>query len=281
MQIDMPLWHALLLGILEGFTEFLPISSTAHLTIAEKLLGYQIDNPDVTAFTAIIQVGAVVATLLYLRKDLFKLISAFLAGVFRGRRNDPFYRRAWAVIIGSIPIGIIGFLFQDTVQTTLRSLWVIAFALIAWSFVMLYADRKGKQTRPAEDVNNNDTLIIGIVQSLSLIPGVSRSGATMSAGLLRDIDRVEVTKLSFLLSIPALVAASILQSITKASDISNGVGWGPTLLAMAVSFVVAYGAVAGLLRFIAKHNYVSFIIYRIALGALLIVLLSTGAIAAT
>src|SRR4029450_6183006 len=194
-EVGLHIFEAVLRGPLEGIPEFLPISSTGHLTIAEKLLGYSIDDPDITAFTAIIQSGAVLATVIFLRRDLVRIIAAWFRGLFgaEGRRN-PDYRYGWAIILGSLPIGIIGLLFQDTIETTLRSLWFVASALILWSGVMWFADRAATQVRHEDDVTWKDTLIIGVVQSLALIPGISRSGATMSAGLLRDFDRVTVTK---------------------------------------------------------------------------------------
>jgi undecaprenyl-diphosphatase len=266
----------------EGFTEFLPISSTGHLTILEKLLGYQIDATDITAFTAIIQSGAVIATVIFLRKDLIRIIAGWFRGVFdKTQRDNADYRFGWAVILGSLPIGVIGLAFQDTIETTLRSLWFVAGALILWSGVMAFADHAATQVRHEEDVTWKDTLIIGLVQCLALIPGVSRSGATMSAGLLRDLDRVTVTKLSFFLSIPALLGATVLQSVTEFDNISadnGGVGWLPTIVATCVSFVVGWFAVSWLLRFIARHSYSIFIVYRLVLGTVLMVLLATNVI---
>lgn len=272
-------WHALLLGAVEGVTEFLPISSTGHLTILESLLGYEIDDPDITAFTAIIQIGAVLATILYLRRDIWRILTGWMRGVASREQRGDDYRFGWAVILGSLPIGIVGLLFKDQIETTLRSLWIVAVALVLWSGVMWFADRRATQERHEEDVTWRDTLVIGVVQSLALIPGVSRSGATMSAGLLRGIDRVTVTRLSFFLSIPALSGATVQQSISQYDEISTGVGWGPTLLAMAISFVVAYVTVDWLLKFIARHTYSVFIGYRVALGAVLMVLLATGVVA--
>lgn len=278
----MSIFEAVVLGIIEGFTEFLPISSTGHLTIAEKLFGHTIDDPDIVAFTAIIQTGAVAATLLFLRRDIWRLLTAWFAGLFHAQaRKTSDYRFAWAVLIGSLPIAIVGFIFQDQITTTLRSLWVVAFALIGWSGVLWLADRSARQTRHEADVRKRDTLVIGVVQCLALIPGISRSGATISAGLFRGFDRVTVTKLSFMLSIPALVGAAILQTVTEFDNISEGVGWPATIAATAVSFVVAYIAVAWLLKFIGKHSFTVFIVYRVGLGSLLIVLLLTGAISAT
>lgn len=278
----MNILHAILLGFVEGITEFLPVSSTGHLTILEKLLGYQINDADITAFTAIIQSGAVLATLLYFRRDIIRIVTAWVGGIFSAhKRADPDYRFGWAIIVGSVPIAIVGLLFKDQVETTLRSLWIVAFALLLWSGVMWYADKHATQARHQEHTTWKDTLIIGVAQCIALIPGVSRSGATMSAGLLRGFDRVTVTKLSFFLSIPALLAAGALETISKYDTISSGVGWGPTIAATIVSFIVAYAAVAWLLKFVAKHDYSIFIKYRIALGLLLIVLLSTGVLSAT
>ena len=277
----MNIFEAVLLGAVEGITEFLPVSSTGHLTIMEKLLGYDIGAADITAFTAIIQSGAVFATVIFLRKDLLRIITAWFKGlVGQDARKDPDWRFAWAVILGSIPIGIVGLAFQDTIETTLRSLWFVAGALILWSGVMAFADHAATQVRHEDDTSWKDTLAIGVVQCLALIPGVSRSGATMSAGLLRDFDRVTVTKLSFFLSIPALLGATVLQIHDQAGNIAAGVGWVNTLTATAVSFVVGFASVAWLLRYVAKHSYAIFIAYRVVLGALLMVLLATETIAA-
>ena len=277
-------WHAVLLGLVEGVTEFLPISSTGHLTIIEKLLGYNIDDPSVTAFTAIIQSGAVIATLVYFWKDITKVAVAWLKGLFVLKsRKDKDYKYGWAIIIGSIPIAIVGLAFKDEIETVLRSLWFIAISLILWSGVMWYADKKATQKRDEGDANWKDTLTIGVAQCLALIPGISRSGATMSAGLIKGFDRVTVTRLSFFLSIPALLAATILQMAARHEEIEEGVGWLATGIgcAFGVSFLVAYVVIAWLLKFIAKHDYSIFILYRIILGLILVLLLSTGSIAAT
>jgi undecaprenyl-diphosphatase len=273
-------WEAILLGAVEGFTEFLPISSTGHLTILERLLGHSTDDPDITAFTAIIQVGAVAATLLFLRHDIVRLARAWGRGLTsRANRDANDYRFAWAVILGSIPIAVVGLAFKEEIETTLRSLWFVGGALIVWSGVMWFADSRATQRRHESDITWRDTLIIGLVQCLALVPGVSRSGATMSAGLLREIDRVAVTRLSFFLSIPALTGAGILQTITEFDNVSSGVGWGPTIVATLVSFVVAFVAVAWLLRYIARHDYSIFIVYRIALGVFVLALVASGAVA--
>jgi undecaprenyl-diphosphatase len=276
------IFHAILLGAVEGFTEFLPVSSTGHLTILEKLLGYTINDPAITAFTAIIQSGAVLATVIFLRRDLVRIVTAVLRGLVRPEeRGSPDWRFGWAVVLGSIPIGIVGLLFQDTIETTLRSLWFVGAALILFSAVMWFADHAATQVRHERDVTWKDTLIIGVTQCLALIPGISRSGATMSAGLLRDLDRVTVTKLSFFLSIPALLGATVLQTATEYDNISDGVGWPATITATLVSFVVGYAAVAWLLKFIAKHTYTVFIVYRVVLGTVVLLLVGTNTIPAT
>jgi undecaprenyl-diphosphatase len=273
-------WEAILLGAVEGFTEFLPISSTGHLTFLERLLGHSTDDPDITAFTAVIQVGAVAATLVFLRRDIARIARAWLRGIgSRPARGARDYRFGWAVILGSIPIVIVGLAFKDEIETTLRSLWFVGGALILWSGVMWFADSRATQRRHEEDITWRDTLIIGLAQCLALVPGVSRSGATMSAGLLREIDRVAVTRLSFFLSIPALTGAGILQTIDEFDNVSDGVGWGPTILATLVSFAVAFVAVAWLLRYISRHNYSVFIIYRVVLGTLILALVASGVLA--
>ena len=278
----MNLLSAILFGAVEGLTEFLPVSSTGHLTILELLLGYQVDATDVTAFTAIIQTGAVLATLIFLRDEFRRIVFAIIRGLFRsGWRADPDWKFGWAVVLGSIPIGIVGLLFQHQIETTLRSLWFVATALIVWSGPMFYADRTATQKRGESEITWRDTLIVGLAQCLALVPGVSRSGATMTAGLLRGFDRVAVTRLSFMLSVPALTAAGILQAYTAADDISTGVGWPATIVATAVSFVVAYFSVAWLLRFVARHTFMLFIVYRVALGAVLLALLASGVVSAT
>jgi undecaprenyl-diphosphatase len=277
----MGIFEAILLGIIEGITEFLPVSSTAHLTIAEKLMGFSVKDADIVAFTAIIQIGAILAAVLYFRKDIWRIVAGWLRGLFAPKKRGADYRFGWAVIIGSIPIAVIGLLFKDQIENGVRSLWLVAAALIIWSGVMWLADRTAKQDRHEKDTTWRDTFIIGLTQCLALIPGVSRSGATISAGLFRGLDRVAVTRLSFFLAIPALLAAGLLEAASRYDQIAQGVGWTSTLVATAVSFVVAYASIAWLLNFVAKHSFSVFIVYRIALGILLIILLATGAIAAT
>jgi undecaprenyl-diphosphatase len=278
----MNLFDALLLGIVEGLTEFLPVSSTGHLTIVEKLLGLQLDDPGVTAFTALIQVGAIAAVLVYFRRDIIGLAAAWFRGLARSsERTDPAYRLAWYVIAGSIPIGIVGFLARDLISGRLRNLWVVAAGLVVWSAFMFLAERVGRQTRSESDLRLVDAVVIGVVQCIALVPGVSRSGATITTGLFRNLDRVTATRLSFFLSIPALVAAGVYEAVTEGSGISASVGWGPTLVATVVSFLVAYAAIAWLLRLVARHSISVFIPYRLLLAAVLVIALGTGSLSAT
>ena len=273
--------QAVVLGIVEGLTEFLPVSSTGHLTIVERLLGLRVDDAGVTAFTAIIQVGAIIAVIIYFRGDIVRLIAAWIRGLLHAEaRRSQDWRTAWAVIIGTIPIGIVGLLGRHLVSGPLRSLWVVAAALIGWSIVMLVAERLGRQDRGERDLTVRDALVIGLVQCVALVPGVSRSGATISAGLLRGFDRVAATRFAFLLSIPALIAAGGFEAATAAGDVAGSVGWGPTLLATLVSLVVGYASIAWLLRLVARRSIAVFVWYRVALAIVLIVLLATGTIAA-
>ncbi len=275
----MTLWAALILGIVEGLTEFLPVSSTGHLTITANLLGLHINDPAVTAFTAVIQVGAILAAVIFFRADIIRLVAAWFRGLFKSEaRHDPDYRMAWLVIWGSLPIIVVAFVLRDLITGPLRSLWVVAIGLIAWSFVMIFGERIGKQNRAESELNLKDSLFIGGLQVFSLVPGVSRSGATISAGLIRGLDRVAATRIAFLLGIPALLGAGVFE---LPDALSSGVGWAPTLLGTVVSFVVAYGTIAWLLRLVAHHSIVGFVWYRWAVGLALIVALSFGWISAT
>ena len=274
-------WQAIILGIIEGVTEFLPISSTGHLTIAEKMMGMPLSDEGLIAFTAIIQIGAILAAIIYFWQDIWRVLTAWWRGLWWKRAQRKFdYKYGWAIIIGSVPIAVVGLVFKDEIETVLRSLWFVASALILWSGVMWLADNYATTKRAEKDTTWKDTLIIGLGQCLSLIPGISRSGATISVGLLRGFDRVTVTKLSFFLGIPALVAAGLLEAVTEYKNITGGIGWGMTIIATLVSFVVGYISIAWLLKFVASNDFRVFIWYRVGLGILMIVLLSGGVITA-
>ncbi|GAB3622263.1 undecaprenyl-diphosphate phosphatase [Mariniluteicoccus endophyticus] len=273
--------HAILLGIVEGLTEFLPVSSTGHLTVVEKLLGYRIDDPGITAFTAVIQMGAIIAAVIYFWSDIVRLATAFFAGVAdKAKREEPHYRLGLGVIVATIPIVLIALALSDLIEGAFRSMWAVAGALIVWSFVMWLADRVGKQERGEATVGVKDSVLIGLAQCIALVPGVSRSGATISAGLLLGLDRVTATRMSFFLGIPALLAGGTYQAVKAAGDISATVGWGPTAVATVVSFVVGYASIAWLLKFVASNNFTGFVVYRVLLGLGIFGLLAGGIITA-
>lgn len=280
-------FDAIILGIVEGLTEFLPVSSTGHLTIAEKLLGLPVDAKVVTAYTAIIQLGAIAATFLYFARKIARLFRAWVRGLASAQgRRKPDYTLAWAVIVGSLPVGVVGFALRDVIEGPLRSLWVVAAALVLWSGVMWFAERRHVQLarvgvhRGEHDLTVRDGLVIGLVQCFSLIPGVSRSGATISAGLLRGLDRVTATELSFFMAIPALTAAGVFQAVEQREAL-DALGAGPIWVGIIVAFGVAYASIAWLLRFVANHSIMAFVWYRVVLGVVLAIALATGVLSAT
>ncbi|HSN11148.1 MAG TPA: undecaprenyl-diphosphate phosphatase, partial [Propionibacteriaceae bacterium] len=263
-------------------------SSTGHLTVVEKLLGYQIEDAGITAFTAIIQVGAILAAVLYFIRDIVRLAVAWFRGLFSAEaRTDTDYRLGWAVIVGSIPIALVGLFGQKLIEGPLRNLWVVAAGLILWSVVLFLADRAsarqtGRRSAPRgeESMTVVDALIVGLWQCVALIPGVSRSGATISGALFRGIDRVTATRWSFFLGIPALVAAGGFETIKAFKNVHDTVGWGPTLLGTAVAFVVAYASIAWLLRFVAHNRFTAFVVYRVLAGLAVVALLAAGIVTA-
>ena len=273
-------FDAIILGIVEGLTEFLPISSTGHLTIAESMLGLTLDDKAITAYTAIIQMGAIAATVVYFFKDIVRLLSAWFRGLRSAEeRTHHDYQLAWAVIVGSIPVGVVGFLGRGAIKGGLRSLWVVVAALILWSVVMWVAERrhtvleKNHLVRGEGQVTLRDGLIIGLVQCFSLIPGVSRSGATISAGLIKGLDRVTATRLSFFIAIPALTAAGLYEG----KDVNPAVTpYGQMAVGIVIAFIVAYASIAWLLKFVAHHPITIFIWYRVPLGIAIAVALSLG-----
>jgi undecaprenyl-diphosphatase len=276
---DISILDSFVLGVVEGLTEFLPVSSTGHLTIAEKALDLPIDDKGVTAYTAIIQMGAIAAVLVYFFKDIIRIISGWGRGLVKAELRGSFdYRFGWFVIWGSLPIAIVGFLARDLISGSLRSLWVVAIALIAWSAVMVFAESRATQSRRETQTTLVDVLVIGLVQCIALVPGVSRSGATISAGLFRGLDRVAATRLSFFLSVPALVGAGLYE---LKDAVKESVPAGSLVIGTAVSFVVAYVSIAWLLRFVAGHPISLFVPYRLAVGVVLLGLLATSTISPT
>lgn len=275
----MNLLQAAVLGVVEGLTEYLPVSSTGHLTIAERLMGLQTDDDSVTAFTAVIQIGAIVAVIVYFRREIMAIIAAFFRGLRHGdQRTSVEYRLGWYVIAATIPIGVAGLLLRHVVEGPLRSLWAVAAGLAVWSAVMLYAERRGRQQRGDADITFRDAMVVGLSQVFALVPGVSRSGATISAGLLQGLDRVAATRFAFLLSIPALVAAGLFE---LPSALGEGVGVGPLVVGTVISFVVGYASIAWLLRFVAHHSIGRFVPYRIAVAIAVVLAVTAFGVSAT
>jgi undecaprenyl-diphosphatase len=269
--------EALVLGIVQGLTEFLPISSSAHQSIVGQFFGGQ--DPG-AAFTAITQLGTEAAVLLYFRRDIWLIIRSW-AGSLVGRvpRDDPEARMGWLVIIGSIPIVVLGLLFQDEIDSTFRNLWITAAMLGGFGVVLGLADWFARNTRPLESLTWRHGVFFGLAQSLALIPGVSRSGATIAAGLTMGYQRVAAAKYSFLLAIPAVLGSGLF----KLADIANDPvepAWGPIALATVVSFVIGYAVIAWLLRYVSTHSFGPFVIYRIALAIVVVILLLMGVLQA-
>ncbi|MFJ9626877.1 undecaprenyl-diphosphate phosphatase [Streptomyces sp. NPDC101175] len=267
--------QAAVLGVVEGVTEFLPVSSTGHLKIVEGLMNIPVDDNAVVGFSAVIQVGAIAAVLLYFFKDIVRIVTAWGRGLFnREERYHHDYKFAWWVIYSTVPIVIVGLAAKPLIDGPLGSLWVVAASLIVGSGVMWAADQMGRHKRGEDDTTFKDAMLVGSSQILALLfPGFSRSGATMSTGLILDLDRLAATRLSFFLGIPALTGAGIYE---LKDALGAGVGAAPLAVGTIVSFVVAYASIAWLLKFVAKHSFNAFVIYRIIIGVLLFGLLGAG-----
>ncbi len=274
-------WQSVILGIVEGITEFLPVSSTGHLTITENLMGFSVNDPTVTAYTAIIQVGAMIASIVYFWKDIVRIALAWFGGLVNPKKRSADYAMGWAVIFGFGITAVIGLVLKDYIEGPLRSMWFVAGGLILWSVAMFLADRR-TATRGEDTIDARDGILLGLFQSLALIPGVSRSGATISGAMFLGIDRVAATRMSFFLGIPTLIAAGGLQAVGEFSKIGapGGVGWIATGIGTLVSFVVAYLSIAWLLKFISSNNFTGFVIYRILLGVTVAGLLLGGVLSA-
>ena len=275
--------QGLILGIIQGLTEFLPISSSAHVQIASELMnipGLSDKNSATTAFVATIQLGTEAAVLIYFAKDIWRLITAFFAGIFNpSKRKNSDYRVAWYVIIGSIPVAVVGLLFRHFIETTLRNLWVAAVTLIVFGLVLLIADRRGSKQKPISELTFGSAMLFGIGQMLAVIPGVSRSGASISFGLFAGFNRAAAARFSFLIGIPAVLASGLLEFKDSYQNLDPDLMLG-TLTATITSFVVGYLVIAGLLKYLNKGSFVPFVIWRIFVGIAVLALLSTGVIAA-
>ncbi len=264
---------AVVLGTLQGLTEFLPISSSAHLRIFPELLGW--GDPG-AAFTAVIQIGTELAVLIYFRKDIWRIGSTWTRSLwqpeYRGHLDS---RMGWFIIVGSVPIVLLGVLFKETIEEDFRNLWVIGTALVVLGIILGIADQVSASDKQIRQITLRDAVLMGAAQACALLPGVSRSGATISMGRFLGYEREAATRYAFLLAIPAVIGAGIFE-LKEIPHGANAYGWGPTVVATVVSFVVGYAAIAWLLRYVASHSYTPFVLYRVALGSATLLLLATG-----
>ena len=275
--------EAIILGIVQGLTEFLPVSSSAHVQIASELMqvpGLSDKNSATTAFIATIQLGTEAAVLIYFAKDIARLVRAWFRGVFNSKhRGNADYRMAWLVIIASIPVGLAGYLLREFIQETVRTLWVVAFTMILFAGILYLADRYGRKQKEVSDMTFNTALGFGLGQALAVIPGVSRSGASISFGLFAGFNRAAAARFSFLIGIPAVLASGLIEFKDSYQQLDAAALSG-TIVATITSFVVGYAVIAGLLKYLNKGSFMPFVIWRLVVGIALLVMLSNGWITA-
>ena len=265
--------QVIVLSIVQGLTEFLPVSSSGHLRIVSQLFWGEDAG---ASFTAVIQLGTELAVLVFFAKDIWRILTAWFAGLADKSKRNFDYRMGWMVIAGTIPVGIAGVLLKDLIRENFRNLWITATVLILFSLVFILAERRGKKTRGFEDLTMKDAVVMGLWQCLALIPGVSRSGGTISGGLLLNLDREVATRFSFLLAIPAVLASGLF-SLPDAFDPQAGQAASglQLLVGSGIGFVVGYISIAWLLKFVSNHSFAWFAAYRIPLGLLVMALLGT------
>jgi undecaprenyl-diphosphatase len=269
--------EAIILGLVQGLTEFLPISSSAHLRIVGEFLPSATD-PGAT-FTAITQLGTETAVIIYFWKDITRIIGRWFrhfASSSGIAKNDPDVRLGWLIIIGTVPIVLVGYFAQEYIRETFRSLWLIAIVLIAFGILLGLADWLGRRTKPLEELSYRDGILVGLAQMLALIPGVSRSGASTSAGLALGYTRPAAARFSFLLAIPAVFGSGLYELVHSFGEPAGAYGYAETAVATVVAFAVGLGVIAFLMRYISTHSFLPFVIYRLLLGGTLIALLSLG-----
>ncbi|GAA3967061.1 undecaprenyl-diphosphate phosphatase [Gordonia caeni] len=277
---DMTWAQSIVLGAVQGLTEFLPISSSAHMRIVSELWFHEDAG---ASFTAVTQLGTELAVLVFFAKDIVRIIAAWFAGLRDPQRRGMDYRVGWYVIFATIPIVVLGFIFTDQIRTVGRNLWLIAIMLILFSFVFVAAERFATQRRGLDQLTRTDAIVMGLAQCLALIPGVSRSGATASAGLFLGLNREAAFRFSFLIAIPAVVGSGLysLKDAFEPSQEGLQASGGQIVLATVIAFFVGYAAIAWLLRFVSDHSMNWFAAYRVLLGGTILVLLATGVVAAS
>lgn len=285
----MNVWEAVVLGLVQGLTEFLPVSSSAHLRIVGELIG---SGDPGAAFTAITQIGTETAVLLYFRRDIARICTHWWRavrgdlgtdwrsrlGAPAGAAPDPDARMAWFIALGSVPIVLLGLLFQDAIEQPFRNLWLIVLTLAGFALVLDWADRRGATSRQLEDLTPRHALYFGLAQAMALVPGVSRSGGTITAGRLMGYTREAAARYSFLLAIPAVLGSGLYQLASSAGDFGSAgtPGLGVTLVATVVAFVVGYVVIIGFLKIVSTYSYRPFVVYRIGLAVVVALLLVTG-----
>lgn len=272
-DVSLDFLRAIFLGLLQGLTEFLPISSSAHLAIVPQVIGW--DDPG-AAFTAVIQIGTELAVLLYFWRDIWTIGRGWLRGVFSSEaRREREWSMGWFIIIGSMPIVLLGVALKDVIERDFRSLWLIGCTLIGFGVVLGIADRIGRTTRRIDDLTWSHAVLLGLAQAMALIPGVSRSGATISMGRLLGYERAAATRYAFLLAIPAVVGAGLFE-LREIPGGDNAYGVMPTVVATIVSFGVGLAVIHWLLRYVSTHSFLPFVLYRIAFGGATLGLLTVG-----
>ena len=266
--------QVIVLSIVQGLTEFLPVSSSGHLRIVSELFWGEDAG---ASFTAVIQLGTELAVLVFFAKDIWRFLSGWFVGLFNREKRGFDYRMGWMVIVGTIPVAVLGFLLKDLIRENFRNLWITAAVLILFSLVFIAAERKGTKSRGFEELTMTDAVVMGLWQCLALIPGVSRSGGTISGGLFRNLDREVATRFSFLLAIPAVLASGLFSLPDAFSPQAGLAASGAQLLVgSAIAFALGYASIAWLLKFVSNNSFAWFAAYRIPLGLLVMALLGFG-----
>jgi undecaprenyl-diphosphatase len=273
--------QVIVLSVVQGLTEFLPVSSSGHLAITSRIF---FSDDAGASFTAVSQLGTEFAVLVYFAKDIWRIVRAWFAGLRdKTQRDNVDYRMGWFVIVGTLPILVFGLLLKDVIRGGVRNLWIVATALIVFALVIAAAEYFGRQRRHIEQLTLRDSIVVGLAQCLALIPGVSRSGATISAGLFLGLDRELAARFGFLLAIPAVFASGLFSLPDAFAPVSEGMSASGAQLAVSVviAFVVGYAAISWFLKFLMSHSLYWFVGYRIALGAVVLALLAAGVVSAT
>ena len=285
----MNFFQAIFLGLVQALTEYLPVSSSAHIRIIGDLM---LGSDPGAAFTAIIQIGTELAVILYFRRDIIRILGAWFGSLFgkegkdfksRMGAHNPDTQMGWFIILGTMPILIAGLLFKHAIEGSLRNLWITVTVLVLFGVLLWVVDARSKQVKTMKEMTWKDALIFGIGQMLALIPGVSRSGGTITFGRAMGYTREAAVRVSFLMAIPAVFGAGILEAVSAVKDVAAGdagmfPGWGPTIAAAIVAFVVGYVVIIGFLKFVSTFSYKAFAIYRIGLAVVVALLLITGAL---